>query len=75
MNIKAGHLWLGLSALVGTYIVGCADVKFTQEPPNLCHSATGNCVQTNSTDVIQVETVLGGKVDLLIINDNSASCL
>lgn len=62
-----------LSFAVGFYI-GCSPVKFSLDESK-CQDVGGTCVVENGQYSIGPETIVvgGGKVDILIVNDNSAS--
>ncbi len=57
-------------------VIACAPTKFSQvkNVSNLCDSSTTSCnVQTQSIDISQNFKIGSGKVDILFVNDNSAS--
>lgn len=56
-------------------IIACSPTKFSQTPPAaICTNSVTNCVSQNgSVDVTQNFKVGSGKVDILFVNDNSAS--
>lgn len=54
------------------YVVACSPVKFTAKPPDAI--GPHECVVTPSAcDYTYQETIKGPKVDILFVNDNSAS--
>lgn len=60
-----------ISFAVGAY-VGCSPVRFSLDP-SPCEEA-GTCIVENGKySFNELKTVGGGKVDILIVNDNSAS--
>lgn len=57
-------------------VIACSPTKFSknQQTSNLCDSSVTNCVvQSAATEVTQMYKVGSGKVDILFVNDNSAS--
>ncbi len=61
-----------LSFLVGLY-VGCSPVKFSLDESK-CNDLSGSCVVENGKFAFNYSATVGaGKVDILIVNDNSAS--
>ncbi len=70
--MKNFWVWLGLIAFVGTY-TACSGVRFSKQVDvkqfgNACQQQSDSKVFCEGT-----EFVSGGKVDVLIVNDNSAS--
>ncbi len=62
-----------LSVAVGATIA-CSPTKFANNPTNLCTDANESCVVENGvTKVDQLFKVGAGKVDILFVDDNSAS--
>ena len=71
--IQTTHLFLKLIAVISTVSIfsGCSAVKFSTK--SNCSGAT-NCVTQAGSDVYEgTENITGGKVDVLIVSDNSAS--
>jgi len=57
-------------------IIACSPTRFNQNQQvlNICSSPVTSCITENgSTDLVQTYKVGSGKVDILFINDNSAS--
>lgn len=70
--MKIFWVWIGLIAFVGSY-TACSGVRFSkqvdvQQFGNACQQQSDSKVYCEGT-----EFVSGGKVDVLIVNDNSAS--
>lgn len=64
---------LAAASLIAGFYVGCSPVKFSLDEDK-CTGAAENCVvQNNLYTFDEVKTVDSGKVDILIVNDNSAS--
>lgn len=65
-----------LGIVIGS-IIACSPTKFgknEQQAAALCDSSVANCVvQSASTELTQAFKVGSGKVDILFVNDNSAS--
>ncbi len=65
-----------LGIVIGS-IIACSPTKFgknTQQASALCDSSVTSCVvHTSSTEITQAYKVGSGKVDILFVNDNSAS--
>lgn len=74
MNISRALKFLAVPVLVSIY-VGCSPVNFAKdEEANRCQNSGKNCITIDGRDYFD-ETVsaAGGLVDVLIVNDNSAS--
>jgi hypothetical protein len=55
-------------------VIACSPTKFSNNPTNLCTDANETCVvQEGHTSVTQEFKVGAGKVDILFVDDNSAS--
>lgn len=65
-------VWIAISLLTGFY-TACSNVRFDSKAD--LRQYGGQCQQISNTEVqcSGSETVSGGKVDVLIVNDNSAS--
>lgn len=66
---------LFVTSLVST-IVACSPTKFSPlvSPNSVCDTSTTTCVvQNGTTNIVQPYKVGSGKVDILFVNDNSAS--
>lgn len=62
-----------LGAVIGATIA-CSPTKFSNAPSDVCVDVQGTCiVGPNSTSVIQDFKVGAGKVDILFVDDNTAS--
>ncbi|MBC7458149.1 MAG: VWA domain-containing protein [Bdellovibrionaceae bacterium] len=62
-----------LGAVIGATIA-CSPTKFSNSPSNICIDVPGTCVVgPTSTRVVQDFKVGAGKVDILFVDDNSAS--
>lgn len=62
-----------LGAVVGATIA-CSPTKFSNAPSDICVDVPGTCVVgPTSTSVVQNFKVGAGKVDILFVDDNSAS--
>lgn len=74
MNIKTALKVLIVPVTVAIYI-GCSPVNFAKDNEmHKCQDFAGNCVVANGRDYFdETFTVAGGLVDILIVNDNSAS--
>lgn len=70
---KLSLIHLSLGTVLG--IIGaCSPTKFNVNPPNYCVSADQTCIIENGvTKVTQNFKVGSGKVDILFVDDNSAS--
>ena len=74
MNLKRAFKFLSTPALVAIY-VGCSPVSFEKDDQmNRCQNFGQNCVSANGNDSFDYTiTAAGGTVDILIVDDNSAS--
>src|SRR5437868_1275877 len=74
MNISRALKFLAVPMLVSIY-VGCSPVNFAKdEELNKCQNSGKNCLTLNGKDYFdETISVAGGLVDILIVNDNSAS--
>ena len=76
MSSKFIYAQFTLGIVIGS-IIACSPTKFgknQQQATALCDSSVSNCViQSASTEVTQTYKVGSGKVDILFVNDNSAS--
>lgn len=74
MNISRALKFLAVPALVSIY-VGCSPVNFAKdEELNKCQNSGKNCLTQNGKDYFdEAISVAGGLVDILIVDDNSAS--
>lgn len=74
MNIRRAIQFLTAPLLVSIYI-GCSPVNFAKdEEYGKCQDSGKNCVSVNGVDYFdETFQVAGGLVDILIVNDNSAS--
>jgi hypothetical protein len=74
MNICRALKILAIPALVSIY-VGCSPVNFAKdEELNKCQNSGKNCISENGKDYFdETLSVAGGLVDILIVDDNSAS--
>lgn len=74
MNISRALKFLAVPALVSIY-VGCSPVNFAKDDEaNKCQDSGKRCVSANGRDYFDENvSAAGGLVDILIINDNSAS--
>lgn len=74
MNISRALKFLFVPTLVSIY-VGCSPVNFAKdEELNKCQNSGKNCLTLNGKDYFdETISVAGGLVDILIVNDNSAS--
>lgn len=74
--MKFGHIYtyFVLGAVFGA-VIACSPTKFSQvQTANICNSSTTNCVtQAGHVDVTEDYQIGTGKVDILFVNDNSAS--
>lgn len=72
--MKPWMTWLLILGTTGAY-VACAPKRFSQDPTyNACQNSGQNCVSQNGRDYFNnSETVAGGKIDVLVVTDNSAS--
>lgn len=73
--MKPWKRWGLLSMMVGFY-VACSPKQFSQDPDyhSLCNGTNQACIDTPEYSQFTVEeSVSGGKLDLLIVDDNSAS--
>lgn len=70
------HMMRGfLVAFAVGFYIGCSPVKFTKDPEyQKCQSSGEVCVSADGRDYFDSTlTIRGGVVDILIVNDNSAS--
>lgn len=69
--------WLrwALPAFVIGFYVSCSPKQFAKDPNYMrCQNSGLNCISQNGRDYFEItETADGGKVDILIVDDNSAS--
>src|SRR5437868_9053611 len=74
MNISRALKFLTIPALIAIY-VGCSPVNFAKDNQiNQCQNFGQNCIAKNGKDYFDYSvTATGGLVDILIIDDNSAS--
>ncbi|MGZ7109608.1 MAG: hypothetical protein ACXVHW_11600, partial [Methanobacterium sp.] len=74
MNISRAVKIIIVPALISIY-VGCSSVNFAKdEELNKCQNSGLNCISQNGKDYFdETVTVDGGLVDILIVDDNSAS--
>lgn len=74
MNISRALKFLAVPTLVSIY-VGCSPVNFAKdEELNKCQNSGKNCLTLNGKDYFdETISVAGGLVDILIVDDNSAS--
>ena len=75
MGSKFVSIQFALGAVLGS-VIACSPTKFTQskQASNLCDSSVTNCVvESQSVDISQNFKIGSGKVDILFVNDNSAS--
>lgn len=74
MNISRALKFLAVPALVSIY-VGCSPVNFAKdEELNKCQNSGKNCLTQNGKDYFdETISIAGGLVDILVVNDNSAS--
>ena len=75
MVSKAVSIQFIIGAVLGS-VIACSPTKFSQSNNSntLCDSSVSNCViQNQSVDIIQNFKVGAGKIDILFVNDNSAS--
>lgn len=74
MNISRALKFLAVPALVSIY-VGCSPINFAKdEELNKCQNSGKNCLTQNGKDYFdETISVAGGLVDILVVNDNSAS--
>ncbi|WP_413288683.1 hypothetical protein [Bdellovibrio sp. HCB337] len=74
MNISGALKFLAVPALVCIY-VGCSPVNFTKdEELNRCQNSGKNCITLDGWDHFEDPiSIREGLVDVLIVNDNSAS--
>lgn len=74
MNISRALKFLTVPALISIY-VGCSPVNFAKdEELNKCQNSGKNCLTQNGKDYFdETISVAGGLVDILIVDDNSAS--
>jgi len=74
MNISRALKFLAVPALVSIYI-GCSPVNFARdEELNKCQNSGKNCITENGKDYFdETISIAGGLVDILIVDDNSAS--
>ncbi len=75
MFTKMNTLQFILSATIGS-LIACSPTKFAESknPAALCDSNVSKCVvQNQSIDIVQEFKIGSGKVDILFVNDNSAS--
>lgn len=66
--------WASALLIAGAY-VACSPKKFSKDSGfNPCQNSGQNCVSENGKDHFNyTETIEGGKVDILVVTDNSAS--
>lgn len=75
MSTKLYIIQFALGSVIGG-LIACSPTKFSQPDlsNSLCDSSVTNCVvQNNYAEVTQDFKVGSGKVDILFVNDNSAS--
>ncbi len=74
MNMSRAFKILAVPVLVSIY-VGCSPVNFVKdEELNKCQNSGLNCISQNGKDYFdETITAAGGLVDILIVDDNSAS--
>ena len=75
MFTKMNAVQFALGGVLG-WVIACSPTKFAQSkgPDSICDSSVTTCsVQTQSIDVVQNFKIGAGKVDILFVNDNSAS--
>lgn len=74
MNISRALKFLAVPALVSIY-VGCSPVNFAKdEEVNKCQNSGKNCISQNGKDYFDdTISIAGGLVDILVVDDNSAS--
>lgn len=75
MSSKYLYAQFTLGLVFGS-IIACSPTKFSETPvaAGICADSTTNCVtQNGSVDITQSYKVGSGKVDILFVNDNSAS--
>ncbi len=74
MDSKYLFAQFGLGIIFGS-IIACSPTKFSEIPQSgICTSSVSSCVaQSASVEVTQKFKVGSGKVDILFVNDNSAS--
>ena len=75
MSSKYLYIQFSLGVILGS-LIACSPTKFSQPDTasSLCDSSVTNCVnQAGYIDITQNYKVGSGKVDILFINDNSAS--
>lgn len=74
MENKFVYLKFFVGVLLGS-VIACSPTKFgkNQVVSTLCENTTGCIVNAESTDITQSFKVGSGKVDILFVNDNSAS--
>lgn len=68
-------LQFSIAAVLGA-VIACSPTKFMPKdsPNSVCDSTTTNCVVVDGfTDITQSFKVGAGKIDILFVNDNSAS--
>ena len=75
-NAKNMEFFAWFPILLGSLvIIGCSSPKFSKDPEyKPCQESGQSCVNQNGIDYFTInEVVEGGKVDVLIVDDNSAS--
>ncbi|RZJ74106.1 MAG: hypothetical protein EOO45_09410, partial [Flavobacterium sp.] len=74
MNLKRAFKFLSAPALVAIY-VGCSPVSFEKDSEiNKCQNFGQSCISANGRDTFDYTvSAAGGTVDILIVDDNSAS--
>lgn len=74
MSSKYLYIQFALGAVLGS-VIACAPTKFSQPASvsSLCAGVANCVVQQNYTEITQDFKVGSGKVDILFVNDNSAS--
>lgn len=74
MSSNTTYMQFCLGAVLGS-LIACSPTKFSQpDVGSLCDSTVTNCVNQNGyADLTQSFKVGSGKVDILFVNDNSAS--
>lgn len=66
--------WIIMAGILGGY-VACSPKQFSKDPNyRACQEFNQACVSENGLDHFDYsETILGGKIDILVVDDNSAS--
>jgi hypothetical protein len=73
MNSKHFSILFSIGAVLGS-LIACSPTKFSQQAANTLCAGVSKCVaQNGSVDIAQSYKVGSGKVDILFVNDNSAS--